>query len=178
MTRVLDWLRIPGTVLSAVCFGFLLYIHVSSIDYAVQGTEIPYFLDIALFPIWILAIVVMSKRQRELDQPVSGFLSRIKRFYQAMLGEAPIWVVVVVGGVYLYTMVFGFIFSVKYGQLGVPDIVDGKHVLNNHGSITELTEAEYLDHLSQHIKFRTISLMLFYSAGFGILFPRQKPADF
>jgi hypothetical protein len=61
---------------------------------------------------------------------------------------------------------------------GSPDIIDGKYVLENHGTlIRELSEVEYFKLRANEIRGFSGHWMVFYSLSMGILWPKDRMSN-
>lgn len=149
----------------------LLIIHVSLL----MGKPAPFqvsFVQIflLLFPLWGFTIFYL-KTTRPLaadDLKTMSFLQKIQHF----LGEAPEWALIILAGIYLYALYCLFLFMT--GGIMLPEYINGKYRINNHGNITVFTEAEYQTALSLHLRSITGFFMAFFAVSSVVLAPWPK----
>ncbi len=173
MKKILDLIRIPATILSALGLAYTIYIHLHAIDYVdlSGGDNIPGYLTTGIFAVWAAAIGVAIMRQKELKVENHNSAARLKIFWLSLFGDAPTVVIIISLAVFLYGNYYGWTYSFE----GIAGIIDGKRVLHNHGQIIkELTDAEFLQYEAEQIRYSTSNSMTFYGVATGILFPRLK----
>lgn len=162
-----------------LCFisglGFILgfIVHVVSLLGIYLGEKFPFIwaLHVGIFIVWLPAILELNKNP-ELKQQNIGTLSNPFKFFGIMFKNAP-KPIMIISVVFFFYATINFLLYMLAGQGGVPDIIDGKYVIHNHGSIiNELSETEYLKMKANVIRGFSGHWMAFYGVAMGILWPK------
>ena len=141
-----------------------LIVHVVSLFDIYIGDKLPYIwiFHAGIFIVWIPVIFEFKKN--------SNFRTRMKpsEFFRSIFKDTPKPVMVISIVFFLYAII-NFILSLQVSGGGIPDLMDGKYVIHNHGSvIKELTETEYLKMKANEIRSFSGLWMAFYGLAMGI----------
>jgi len=151
-----------------------LIVHVISLFGIYIGDRIPFVwvLHVGIFIVWIPAILELKKNP-EFQQPDFKTSMNPKKFYGAVFKDTPKPIMYLSIGFFIYAAI-NFILFMQASGGGVPDIMDGKYVINNHGSIIrELTEIEYFKLKANELRGFSGHWMAFYGFAMGILWPKM-----
>jgi hypothetical protein len=160
--------------------GFILglIVHIVSLFGIYLGEKIPFIwvLHVGIFIVWLPAVLELRKNT-ELKQPNFGTMVNPFKFFGIIFKDTPKPVMIISVVFFFYAMINFFLFM-QAGQGGVPDIMDGKYVIHNHGSIIkELTETEYFKMKANEIRGFSGHWMAFYGLAMGILWPKTDKQE-
>jgi len=170
MKKVFWFIALSGLVL-----GFI--IHIISLLGIYVGEYFPiWLLHLGIFVVWIPAVIELKKDPALFDRKA---LMNKEPFYffKAILKDVPKFVPVLCIVLFIYTG-FNFALFIFSSLEGSPDIIDGKYVLENHGTlIRELSEVEYFKLRANEIRGFSGHWMVFYSLSMGILWPKDRMSN-
>ncbi|GAA4840690.1 hypothetical protein [Algivirga pacifica] len=152
-----------------------LTVHIISLLGIYIGDSIPFvwMLHLGIFVVWVPAVLLL-KDNPELQQLNASKNKNPLKFYGILFKNAPKPVMVISLFFFAYAMINFFLFM-QSGGGGVPSIIDGKYVINNHGNIIkELTEAEFFKMKANEIRGFSGHWIAFYSLSMGILWPKAQ----
>ena len=153
--------------------GFI--VHVVSLFGFYIGEKFPFIwaLHVGIFIVWLPAILELKKNP-ELNQQNAVNFSNPFKVFGIIFKDTP-KPVMIISVVFFFYATINFLLFMLAGQGGVPDIIDGKYVIHNHGSImNELTETEYFKMKANEIRGFSGHWMAFYGFAMGILWPKIK----
>jgi hypothetical protein len=168
MKRILCYIAGIGFILG-------LIVHLISLFGIYLGDKFPviWALHIGIFLVWIPAIFELTKNP-ELNQQNFNSMSNPFKFFGIIFKNAP-GPVMIISVVFFFYATINFSLFMLAGQGGVPDIIDGRYVIHNHGSIiNELTEMEYYKMKANVIRGFSGHWMAFYSVATAILWPKTE----
>lgn len=153
--------------------GFI--VHIVSLIGIYIGDKFPYIwaLHIGVFIVWIPAILELRKNP-EIKNP--NFKTSINpfKFFRIIFKDTPRPVMIISIIFFFYASINFWLFT-QASSGGVPEVIDGKYVINNHGSIIkELTESEYFKMKANDIRGFSGHWMAFYGLAVGILWPKKE----
>lgn len=160
------FIAITGWILTltVVILSFINYNLISNIS------EV-WILPVGIFIVWLPAVLFLineDKKDKEKDSSQS-----ISDFYKLTFGRAPIWLIAIAIGSFIFTFVNFTIHSDSYS--GSPDIENGQYVLQDKGRITKtLTEEDYHYHKAEEVRFFIGHGLAFYGIAAAILYPFGK----
>lgn len=166
MKKILCYIAGTGFILG-------LIVHVISLFGIYLGEKFPiiWALHIGIFVVWLPAILELKKNP-ELNQQNLNSMSNPFKFFGIIFKNTPRPVIIISVFFFFYATINFSLFMIV-GQGGVPDIIDGKYVIHNHGSIiNELTEIEYYKMKANEIRGFSGHWMAFYSFATAILWPK------
>lgn len=173
MVKLNDTTKAILTIIGGLALSYGLYIYFNAIDWVdnTEGLPLPTPLTIAVFVIWLAAILTLNQIGELKTMDFKTRLNPIK-FWGTMFKGTPTWVLILAIASFIFGMVsMGLMIS----DFGVTGIIDGKYVVHNHGQIIrELTEQEFLIAKSKELKGVTGAHIFFLGMGTGILYPRKK----
>ena len=155
-----------------------LLVHVISLLGIYIGDKVPFVwvLHLGIFIVWLPAILILKKNP-DFQQPDFKTSLNPKKFYGSLFKDSPKPIMIISLFFFVYAMINFFLF-IQAGQGGVPSIIDGKYVINNHGSIIkELTETEYFKMKANEIRGFSGHWMAFYGISMGILWPKKDKQE-
>jgi len=165
-------------IIAGIGFALGLIVHVISLAGIYIGDKVPYIwgLHVGIFVVWLPAILELRKNP-DLKQPSFGTMTNPFKFFGTIFKDTPKPVMIISVVFFFYAMINFFLFM-QAGGGGVPDIMDGKYVINNHGSIIrELTESEYFKMKANEIRGFSGHWMAFYGLAMGILWPKKETQE-
>ena len=123
-----------------------------------------------LFPLWGFTIYYLNTTRPLATEELKalGFLQKIRYF----LGDAPEWALGILTVIYFYSLYC--LFLAMSGGFMDPEFVNGQYQINNHGTITIYTEAEYQAAHQRHLQFITGFFMAFFAISAVALAPWPK----
>lgn len=158
-------------LLSLACLLGLLIVNVTLLF----GKPAPFELSFAqifllLFPLWAFTIFYLNNTRPLAadDAKEMGILQKIRYF----MGDAPEWALAILAVIYVYALYSLFLFMT--GGIMDPEYVNGQYQINNHGSITVFTEADYVVAHSLHLRSITGFFMAFFAVSTAALAPWPK----
>jgi hypothetical protein len=173
MIRLNDSAKTMLTIVGGLGLSYGLYIYFNAIAVIDNSEGIPLStpLTVTVFVIWLAAILTLNQIGDFKTMDIKTRLNPIK-FWGAMFKGTPKWVFILSISFFIFGMInIGLMIS----HFGVTGIIDGKHVIHNHGQIiSELTENEFMIAKSKELKAITAGHILFLGMGTGILYPRKK----
>ena len=128
---------------------------------------------LVLFPLWGFTIFYL-KQTRPLTPDAlkeMSFLQKIRYFF----GDAPEWALVLLAVIYGYALYCLFLFMT--GGIMDPEYVNGQYQINNHGTVTVYTEAEYQVLHRLHLRSSTGFFMAFFAVSAVVLAPWPKRSE-
>lgn len=152
-----------------------LIVHIISLIGIYIEDKVPYIwvLHVGVFIVLFPAILELRKNQELLKANAKTKRNPLK-FFKMMFKDAPAPFMYLFILFFIYSFINFFLFM-DVGMNGVPSIIDGKYVINNHGSIIkELTEAEYFKMKANELRGFSGHWMLFYGVAMGVLWPPKK----
>ncbi len=152
-----------------------LIVHIISLQGIYIGDKAPYIwvLHAGILVVWLPAILEFKKNP-DLKQPSSSTITNPFKFYGTIFKDTPKPVMIISVVFFFYAMI-NFILFMQAGEGGIPDIIEGKYVIHNHGSIIrELTELEYDKIRANEIRGFSGHWMAFYGVATGILWPKKE----
>ncbi len=123
-----------------------------------------------MFPLWGFTIFYLNKTRplSPEDSQEMSFLQKIRYF----LGDAPDWALAILAVIYVYALYCLFLFMT--GGIMDPVYVNGQYQINNHGNVTDFTEAEYQIRHNLHLRSITGFFMVFFAVSSVALAPWPK----
>lgn len=152
-----------------------LIVHIVSILGIYIGDSIPFIwvLHLAIFIVWLPTILELRKNKEFMAADAKSKRNPLK-FFQMMFKNAPAPVMYLTMFFFIYSFINFFIFM-QIEMNGVPDIIDGQYVINNHGSIIKmLTEAEFYKIKANELRGYSGHWLLFYGIAMGVLWPEKE----
>jgi hypothetical protein len=152
-----------------------LIVHIVSLSGIYIGNKFPFVwsLNIAILIVWIPALLELI-RDPDLKQfRLHGNKNPIE-FLKIIFKNTPKPVVILIIIFFIYMGINFFLFLNTNGG-GVPEIMNGKYVIQNHGSIIkELSDIEYLKMQANEIRGFSGHWMAFNAIAMGILWPNKE----
>lgn len=165
-------------IIAGIGFVLGLIVHLISLAGIYIGDKVPYIwgLHIGVFIVWLPAILELRKNP-DLKQPSFGTMTNPFKFFGTIFKDKP-KPLMIISVVFFFYAIINFSLSMQAGEGGVPDIMDGKFIINNHGSIIrELTEVEYNRMRANEIRGFSGHWMAFYSFAMGILWTQTDKQE-
>lgn len=165
-------LRLFAFILAITGFTVSIIVHVICWFHIDPGFSMAAKMILQLGMFAVLIPVIFHYKQQGFQSPLrkdrlSGF-----EFYKAVFKGLPVIAIVLLALCMVYTAL-NFFFVNDFSQSGTPEIQNGMFVLNDHGSISSITEWEYHDLRSQHIRLISGHWIFFYGFGIVGLLPRK-----
>ena len=158
-------------VFSLGCLLGLLVINISLLV-GEQAPFEPSFVQLffALFPLWVFTIFFLNKTTnlRAEDLQGVGYFQKLR----LLIGNPPTWAWVLLCVIYLYALYNMFL--LMKGGIVDPEYVNGQYQINNHGTITTYTEAEYHALHNLHLRSITGLLLAFFAVSVVVFAPWRK----
>lgn len=157
-----------------------LIVHLLSIAGMDVMDKVPFvwFLHIGIFVVWIPVVIDLKRNKKYQEYQESGLLNRMNPsgFFKVVLRETPLWLKVIVLGGLFYAVVNFMLFMMS--QNGVPEIMDGQYVLNNHGQLIRgLTPEEYHHFKADELRGFSGHWTAFYGLAAAILYPFRRKSE-
>lgn len=152
---------------------FGLIIHIISLFGIYIGDKIPFIwaLHIGVLIVWLSAIWELRKNPALKSQNFGTITSPLK-FFGIIFKDIPKPVMILSVVFFVYATINSFLFIQTVG--GMPDIVDGKYVILDHGTIiSDLSETEYFKMKANEIRGFSGHWIGFYGLAMGILWPKM-----
>jgi len=152
-----------------------LIVHIVSLSGIYIGNKIPFVLslNIAILIVWIPAMLELTKDPELKQLRLQGNKNPLE-FLRIIFKNTPKPMVIMILVFFIYMGINFFLF-LNFSGGGVPEIMNGKYVIQNHGSIIkELSEIEYLKMQANEIRGFSGHWMAFYSIAMGILWPSKE----
>jgi hypothetical protein len=155
----------------ALACGFYVYFNAIDFTKNTEGIPLPTPLTIAVFVIWLAAILTLNQIGELKTIDFKTQLNPIK-VWGAMFKGTPKWVLALA----IASFIFGIVnLALLISDVGVTGIIDGKYVVHNHGQIIrELTKQEFILSKSKELKGITAMHIFFLGMGTAILYPRKE----
>lgn len=125
-----------------------------------------------LFPLWAFTIFYLNKTKPMAAEDMKNM--GIFQKFRYLLGNPPAWAWMLLSGIYLYALYSLFLFMT--GGIMDPEYVNGQYQINNHGTITIYTEAEYQVAHNLHLRSITGFFLAFFAVSTVVLAPWPKRA--
>ena len=155
-----------GYIISLVLYGLTFN------DVDAQQLALYWPLTIGMMAIWLMAILKL-KASEELKalKKEGGF--KLMAFLKTAFKGTPVWMSVIAGISFIFAIVN--IHMLMSSSPGVPAIIDGEYVMQNHGSILQkLTEQEYKHELAIKARMSMGHFLAFFGVGTAILWPDKN----
>ena len=137
-----------------------------------SSTPIYWPLTFILIATWLVTILKLVRDPKVKEHQKSKSMNPIT-FVKVIFNGTPVWVIVLAVASWVFGMI-SFAYLMRY-QPGVVDIIDGKKVLHNHGSIIkELSDEEYIEALAIQSRQFIGHYLIFFGVGTAILWPNNS----
>jgi hypothetical protein len=150
--------------------GLIVHLTAAMGDYDLTQT-IPFLwlLHVGIFVVWVPTILKL-KNNPEIKNKT--FINP-RVFLRVLFKESPTWLIIIAAIGFFYA---GFNFSLfMVSQPGVPDVMQGQYVLQNHGQIVKtLTETEYYHALANQTRGFSGHWLAFYGIATAVLYPFNR----
>lgn len=162
---ILTIIAAAGYITSLILYG-LTFEEVNA-----QASPIFWLLTYVLFGIWFAAVLKMS------TDPELKEIQRKKQFnpipmLKMIFKGTPVWLLII-AGVSLVFAIISFT-TIMLTQKGVVSIIDGEHVIQNHGNIIKkLSEEEYRHALAVQSRVFIGHYLAFFGVATAILFQEK-----
>ena len=169
MKKIFFYIAIIGWLISTT-------VHLLSVANIDIEDKYPYvwLLHIGIFIVWLPAVINLTKNQELKEYQKTG--KNPFEFLKILFKDSPTWLTIIVGVGFVYTFINFALYH--YSYIGMPDIMNGQYVLQDHGSITKtLTEQEYHYYQAKQLRGFSGHWVVFYGMAAALLYPFAKKAD-
>ncbi len=129
----------------------------------------------SIFHLGAIAVVIpvfMESKRQGFQSPLKKERMNLSEFYKMLFKGLPVITVVLLAMCLVYAFINFFSALGSIGH-GTPEIQDGMYVLNQKGSISQITEWEYHFFCSQQVRLFSGHWIFFYALGIIGLLPRK-----
>lgn len=166
MNRILPIFTVIGAI------GYLIALSLYLLTFwKVDASTTPVYspLTFLLYATWMVTIFKLVRDPKVKEHQKSKSMNPIT-FFKVIFNGTPVWVIVIAVASWIFGMI-SFAYLMNY-QPGIVDIIDGKKVLQNHGSIIkELSNEEYKEALAIQSRQFIGHYLVFFGVGTAILWP-------